>query len=159
MTESERNKQTASCFYNNSDINNLQTNFLKKHWAIFSNLSDAILKHVGHHFLTYRMPFYSMMDAISKQKKDRKNEKFCLTQHWPQLSYRWLEVTRHFLLLDSDSTWRSHDSSLTRLEKIVDDSDSTLTRRACDSDSTLTWQKWLGNITAVCCFSCTVKLG
>jgi len=45
-------------------------------------------------------------------------------------------VTRQFLLLDSDSTRPSHDSTLTRLEQILHDSGSTLTRKACDSDST-----------------------
>jgi len=38
--------------------------------------------------------------------------------------------------------------TLTRLEKILGYCDSTLTRRTCGSDSTLTWQKWLGHITA-----------
>jgi len=39
-TESERDKQNAN--RENLDINNLQSNLLKQHWAPFYNLSDTI---------------------------------------------------------------------------------------------------------------------
>jgi len=51
---------------------------------------------------------------------------------------KWLDSSS-----DSTLTRPSHDSTLTRLEKILDDSDSTMTRGSHDSDST----KWLEHIT------------
>jgi len=51
-----------------------------------------------------------------------------MTRHWLELVNQWLEVTRPFLLLDSDSTRPSHDSTKFQM--------------------TLTRQKWLGHITA-----------
>jgi len=41
--------------------------------------------------------------AILKQKRHRKNIKFHLTRHSLELAHQWLEVTRQFLRLDSDS--------------------------------------------------------
>ena len=63
MTESEKDKQNAN--RENLDINNLQSNLLKQHWASVSNLWGAIYQHAGHHFPTYQAPFYSMLGAIS----------------------------------------------------------------------------------------------
>ena len=40
MTESERDKQNAN--WENLDINNLQSNLLKQHWAPVSNLPGGI---------------------------------------------------------------------------------------------------------------------
>ena len=64
--------------------------------------------------------------------------KLRVTRHWLELANQWLEVTRQFSCLDSDSTRPSHDSDSTRknfrwlwLEGLV----------------TLTRQKWLGHIT------------
>ena len=67
---------------------------------------------------------------------------------------KWLDSS-----CDSTLTRLDQVMTLTRLEKFLDDSDSTLTREACDSDSTLTReacdsdstltrQKWHGHITA-----------
>jgi len=65
--------------------------------------------------------------------------KFRVTRHWLELANQWLEVTRQFLWLDSDSTQPRYDSDSTRksfrwfwLEGFV----------------TLTRQKWFGHITA-----------
>ena len=64
---------------------------------------------------------------------------------WLKIANQKLEVTRQFLWLHSDSSRASHDSSLTLLEKILDESDSTVTRRLV----TLTRKKLLGHITVV----------
>ena len=72
-------------------------------------------------------------------------------------NFMWLEIDSS--LQTNDSKWLDsfcdstltrprHDSDSDSTRKILDDSDSTLTRRACGSDSTLTRQKWLGHITA-----------
>ena len=45
MTESERDKQNAN--WENIDINNLQSNLQKQHWAPVSNLSGAINSMLG----------------------------------------------------------------------------------------------------------------
>jgi len=64
------------------DINNLQSNLLKQHWASFFNLSGATLYHIGHHFLPYREPVHSMLGAhFIAQKSHRQNVKFHLTWH------------------------------------------------------------------------------
>ena len=39
--------------------------------------------------------------------------KLCVTRHWLELANQWLEATRRFLWLDSDSTRASHDSDST----------------------------------------------
>jgi len=55
------------------------------------------------------------------------------------LANQWLEATRQFLWLDSDSTRPSHDS----------DADSTIFKWLwLEGLVTLTRQKWLGHITA-----------
>jgi len=54
-----------------------------------------------------------------------------MTQHWLELANQWFEVTRHFLWLDSDSTWKNF--WWLWLEGLV----------------TLTRQKWLGHITSL----------
>jgi len=52
-----------------------------------------------------------------------------------------LEMTWRFMWLDYDSTRTGHDSPLTRIEKILDDSDSTLlASKGCESDSIKTTQ-------------------
>jgi len=69
----------------------------------------------------------------------------------------------NFIWLDIDSSWQTSDSKwldrfcdstltrldqvMTRLEKNSDDSNSTLTRRACDSTRLMTRQIWLVHIT------------
>jgi len=68
----------------------------------------------------------------------------------------WLDIDSSLQSYDSKWLDSSRDSALTRpvmtltrLVKILDDSNSTLTRGACDFDSTLTRQKWLGHITGL----------
>ena len=109
MTESERDKWNANCFRENLDTNNLHSNLLKQHWAPFCNFSSPILYHVGHYFIS---------------RKYRKNVKIHMTRHLLEFVNHWLEVIGQFLWLDPDSTRPSHDSILTRREKILDDFDS-----------------------------------
>jgi len=73
-----------------------------------------------------------------RKKRHRKNVKFHLTRHWLELANQWLEVTRQILWRDSYSIRPSHNSTLIRIEKILDDSHSTAARMASGSDSTLT---------------------
>jgi len=51
-------------------------------------------------------------------------------------NFMWLDIDSS--LQTNDTKWLDSfcDSTLTRLKKILDDYDSTLTRRTCDSDST-----------------------
>jgi len=57
--------------------------------------------------------------------------KFHVTRHWLELASQWLDNFCHSTLTRLDQVM-----TLTRFEKNSDDSESTLTRRACYSDST-----------------------
>ena len=94
--------QTA--FTKNLDINNLQSNLLKQHWAPFSNLSGAIIEQVGCHFIA--------------KKIHRKNVKFHLTRACKPMAQS-----------DSTGLVTRLDQVMTRLWLDINNSGTSLQRR------------------------------
>ena len=90
--------KVETAFRKKWDMNNLDSKFLNQYWTSFFSLLGS-----RHHFIACCAPFRS-------KKRHRKNVKFLLTRYWLELANQWLDSFC--------------DSTLTRLEKISDDSDS-----------------------------------